>query len=202
MAKRKEENYDALPTTVRASATTLLKDLGVSDDQWDALIIGDGSATSRNQASAWTSVVIDRESGLRKTLCGGMNTGSSYLAELLPYVQAVTWYVEGPGSTYLKAKQFRCLTDTVNIHIITDSKSIAQQGKKEMRVKSYKQYWNLLEAMETEGFKISWHWIGRCETALNRFCDYVSGEIRQKIKTILTTSEPSNCNVYDLNPNN
>lgn len=183
-----------------ASTDELLLNLGVPPEAWDVLIVGDGSGTSWNAACGWTAVLVDRELRLRKDLHGGMNAGTSYLAELMPYVQTLAWYVEGPGRARLLDKLTKDINARVNVHIVTDSEIVAKQGEGKASRRKGRPYWAMIEALEQNGLCIRWHWQKRQALGLNRLCDYMAGLCRRSVEVITAVTPPEGTSIYSFNP--
>ncbi len=177
-----------------------MRSLGVEDSAWDVLIVGDGSGTTWNNSCGWASVLIDKKLRLRKELHGAMNFGTSYLAELMPYVQALSWYVEGPGRNLLHEKLMISPAAAVKIHIITDSETVAKQGQGRANRRCGHYYWQMFEAIQESGFEIGWHHLGRTKLSLNCLCDYLAGTCRKSIDVVTAVTTPPGTTAYDFNP--
>jgi ribonuclease HI len=148
-------------------------------------------------------VLIDRHNDVRKVFSGAMNCGTISIAESMPYVHALLWYVEHGGKQTRKR-----LARQINVHIVTDSQFLVNTGNKlKNRTKMMTDIeknvavWAALVSFEKLGFKIHWHWKPRESTALNVYCDLVSRNNRLQIAEL---SEPNvdgeQINVNDLNP--
>lgn len=183
-----------------ASTDEVLRNLGVPPEAWDVLIVGDGSGTGWNASCGWTGILVDRELRLRKDLHGAMNAGTSYLAELMPYVQALGWYVEGPGRARLLDKLSKEAGARVNIHVITDSEIVAKQGAGRASRRKGRPYWAMIEALETFGLNIFWHWQKRQALGLNRLCDYMAGLCRRSVDAVTAVGPPEGTTIYSFNP--
>lgn len=186
--------------SISVPATQILQQFGVEPNAWDVLIVGDGSGTGWNNACGWSCVLVDRMLGLRKGLYGGMNAGTSYLAELIPYVQALSWYMDGPGRARLYDKMTAAPGALVHVHIVTDSEIVSRQGSGTAGRRKGRPYWSLIEAIEGEGYEIHWHWKGRNGLELNRLCDHMAGTCRKSLEAILAVQPPEGTTVYSYNP--
>ena len=189
--------HEKLEPSITATTIKILEEFGVPPAAWDVLIVGDGSGTGWNNSCGWASILIDKRSQLRKSLLGGMNAGTSYLAELLPYVQALSWYIDGPGRALLADKRAADLTATVNVHIITDAEVVARQGSGKISRRKGRPYWAMMEALEDNGFTFSWHWLKRSKIELNQLCDYLASLSRQSIGQVTGVQLPYS--LYDYN---
>jgi ribonuclease HI len=200
MSGKTPNKFIAPDAGLTVSTTEILQGFGVEPHQWDVLIIGDGSGTTWNASCGWSAVLIDRVLKLRKDLHGGMNAGTSYLAEIIPYVQALTWYADGPGRARrhdLKAADPRAC---VQVHIVTDSEILTRQGELRANRRKGRPYWAMLEAIVQEGYALHWHWLARSTLGLNRLCDYLAGLCRKSMDAMVAATLPAGTSVYDFNP--
>lgn len=180
-----------------ASIQEVLKDLGVATNDWDAVIVGDGSGTGWEHSCGWAAVLIDHYGGYRMEFYGGWNKGTSHIAEIMPYLEALTWYIAGPGSS----KSGR----PVKIHLITDNTNVANCGNRDCDRSTYPWLWSPFVHIERMGYILKWHWVARNRLALNKMADYVSGLCRVeigKLRTRIETDLGANMEelLYDYNP--
>lgn len=200
MPKGKRQPHASLEPTVVASTEEVMRGLGVPPEAWDVLVVGDGSGTGWNAACGWAAVLVDRELRLRKDLHGGMNAGTSYLAELFPYVQALSWYVEGPGRARLLDRLAADPAARVRVHVVTDSEIVARQGSGKASRRKGRPYWAMLEALEEAGLETHWHWVARSRLGLNRLCDFMAGACRRSVDAVTAVGPPAGTTVYSFNP--
>ncbi len=165
---------------------------GIADD-WDVLVVGDGSGQGWNDPCGWSSVLVDRHARGRKLFYGAMNLGTSGLAELIPYVQAMAWYEAGHGARR-RAKLDRPI---LHVAIVTDCKSIADQGnqilsgaKELASVRAHRPFWVALLDYERAGYAFSFRWVARAQSALNAYCDNVAGRSRIAVDAIKDVQLP------------
>lgn len=156
-----------------ATLQEVLQDLGVGNSDWDAVIVGDGSGTGWENSCGWSSVLVDHYGAYRVGFWGGWNKGTSHIAEIMPYIEALTWYVAGPG----RSKNGK----PVKIHLITDNANVANCGNRVNDRGVYPWLWASFVHIERMGYILKWHWVARNRLALNRFADYVSGLSRIEI---------------------
>lgn len=197
--KPKKKFTETADPNYSASSTEVLKQLGVEEDEWDVMLVGDGSGTTWNSPCGWASILIDKELGLRKTMFGAMNAGTSYLAELVPYVQALAWYTEGPGKARLADLRLVHPHAKLKVHVVTDNATVAAQGQGRASRRKGAFYWSMIESLEENGYAIYWHWKGRSEIGLNRLCDYLAGESRRSLLALAPIEPPSKTTAYDYN---
>ena len=189
--RKKAEQLPIDPLTL-APLQTVLDHLGVSKNDWDVVLVGDGSGSTWQAGCGWAAVLIDRESKQRRVFFGAMSCGTVNLSELLPYLQAIMWY-DNAKNEWLKTTP----KTPVKIHVITDSKYTADAGNKLIPRKANKEIWAALDVVVQKGYHITWHWMGRSETGLNMLADHLSKLCRT---TLGKVSVPDGTNVYAFNP--
>jgi len=201
--KRRRKPLDPLAA---ATLDDVLADLGVTD--WDVVLVGDGSGTGWSKACGWAAVLHDRATSLRQVFLGGLNHGTNYLAELLPYIHALLWYTRGPGKSRLHERIMRQPGSCLMVHIITDSEILASQGNGKAGRKENEELWLALDRMASKGYKLVWHWVARDRLGLNQLTDHMSREsrltidlvIEEAIKRISVVKPPEGTSIYDYNP--
>jgi len=169
--------------------------------QWDLALIGDGSGSSWMHGCGWAGVLIDRFTKGRRLFYGGMNVGSINLAELMPYMHALSWYHENFGRDRLK----RADHGVLHVHIITDSQVICQHGSKinaGQNPSSNRSAWACMAQFIKEGYILHYHHIPRCTVALNVVADKVAGVSRLTLQGIELQDKETReqLSIYDYNP--
>ena len=165
----------------------LLDHLGI--DQWDLLLVGDGSGNTWDYACGWACVAIEKQSMDRQVLSGSMNRGTNNVAELMAYVHALTWYVA-------RVRNDTGDIDPRTVHVLTDSEYVAktgQAGYPALRRKN-KMLWTAVEMAQRQAIYLRWHHLDRATTALNRYADYIAGEARKAAIEPSTIEDPSQYN--------
>ena len=100
------------------SLESLVEHLGIQN--WDAIVIGDGSGSTWQKPCGWAAVLIDKYSGVRKLSFGAASPGTSIVSEILPYLFALNWYTskDGPGPVRLTEK--RTKGKKIKVHVVSD----------------------------------------------------------------------------------
>ena len=167
-------------------------------------MVGDGSGTDWKNACGFSAVLIDHYGNYRSSFHGSLNTGTNQLAELMPYLHAMTWYASGPGKARLEDRlaSWRPSSDRtsqpgVKIHIITDNKNLANQGNYLAARKAYSWIWKSFDELTAMGYQFKWHWLPRMKLGLNRLVDFMSGRCRLEMEKI---ELPPDMSIYDFNP--
>jgi len=191
-----------LSKTDNETLEALLERLNISPTEWDLLLIGDGSGSNWNFECGWGCVSIQSDTLARKAWYGAMSSGTVNFAEIMAYIQPLTWYVhreqqmrkEGFGSTYR------------NVHILTDSRYVQKQGERgDARGKlKNKALWQLFKSFSSQGIIVHWHWIPRESVELNQFADRLSKGARlllkgQDLQTKVEEKAKPPRSVYDFN---
>jgi hypothetical protein len=147
---------------------------GMQIEQWDLVLIGDGSGSGWNAACGWCSMLIDRKTRGRRIFHGGMNLGSVNVAESMPYIQAMAWY-----DAYQRDKHQQL--GSTHVHIITDSQTVAQwlnaasdvtrpiPGGSGTVLGSY------IREMCRKGYIFHNHWARRMSNQVNWAADLIAG---------------------------
>ena len=116
----------------------------------------------------------------REVWAGAMNRGTVNLAELIAYVQPLTWIVNQEQERVKAGGSRRA----VRIHVVTDSQYCVTQGEVAAGLMNKNALlWAAVAAMRREGLVVTWHHIHRDDAALNSFCDELSKIARQRIES-------------------
>ncbi len=148
---------------------------------WDLFIIGDGSGSGWNSACGWAGCLCDHQSHARRFFWGGMNLGSVNCAESMPYMQALTWFDAVYGKERLKARGH------LNVHVLTDSQTIATWGNRAMSPegtlpRSNIAIWAPMREYRRLGYHCQFYWAARSTTQLNWASDLIAALCRQEIQ--------------------
>jgi hypothetical protein len=179
-SKRQAPPKAHLPVDGIPTLAELLKHCNI--DNWDAVIIGDGSGQGWKMGAGWASVLIDRASAARKLFYGGLNTGTVTLGELLPYLHALSWYTgkDGPGTHRRKEKL--ALGKQMQVHIVTDSQIIAMAGNNPESRNTHQELWKAFDEYRARGFVITFHFVDRARVNMNVLVDEVARQARVDIE--------------------
>lgn len=150
---------------------------------WDLLLVGDGSGSGWAQGCGWATTLVDRHTHDRWQFVGAMNMGSINLAELMPYLHALTWYHANGGR-----QRIHELGRPLAVHVITDSQVIYQQGEAVAKLdqplpKVQEAQWAAMRQLTHMGYMLHYHWLERCTTALNWAADLLAGMSRKSLQS-------------------
>lgn len=89
----------------------LLEHFKIDSHEWDALIVGDGSATTWDKEAGWGSILIQRDQDLVMPFYGGMSNGTNNMAEIMAMLHPLMYLSQ---HAEIKAGGY-------SVHVITDS---------------------------------------------------------------------------------
>ena len=186
----------------REALEDMLERLGIED--WDWLLIGDGSGSNWNYQCGWAAVSIDRLTLHRDVWAGVMSRGTVNFAEMMAYLQPLNWYAAEEDRRRKKGKTTRIR----QVHIITDSMYCQEQGRsRNLMPHRNGSLWQVFESFQRQGIMLNWHWNERDDVELNRYVDALSKAARILMKendvqkmVELDASGRVRFTVYDFNP--
>lgn len=171
-------------STTIANLEQLITDLKLQD--FDLLLIGDGSGMIATTPCGWCVTEYDRKTGQVHGHLGGANGGTNNYAELMPYVHALWAYHTRHGGNSLVPVFARVL-------IVSDSEVTVRCGNKTYGRKANGALWSAIEWFENNGYEIRWHHVLRNSNAFSAFADRVAGATRKLIDEFRQlATEPQN----------
>lgn len=172
-------------------------------DQWDLLLLGDGSGLNHTIGAGWGCLLIQREYNARQMFYGACNVGTNTMSELMPYLHAFLWYHPEHGRRLLHD---RC-GQTIKVHIVTDNKAIAIASTKDRltKNKSHRELWAVLETLKHRGYDITFHWVPRNQIDTHIFVDELSRQSRYALDNVFDTTVkklklPADFSAYSVCP--
>lgn len=173
--------------------------------EWDLLLIGDGSGSNWGYPVGWGCVSIEKRTMKRHVWTGGMSLGTVNFAEMMAYLQPLTFYV-----SYLdeRRKKYKEKRQAQQIHIITDSEYCKNQGRSsDLSPNRNGSLWRIFDDFQRQGLFLNWHWAPREDVGLNIFADALSKASRSLFKDYdpeemaeLLVGQPDRRTIYDINP--
>lgn len=175
---RKRRRDAAASPTVGASLHALLNRLRITD--WDFLVVGDGSGSTWGFPAGWAAVSVANRTFARKVWWGAVSDGTVNFAEIMAYMQFLTWLGAREDDRRAAGKRRR----VVHVHIITDSQYVSNTGAKTTRfdVKKNSVLWAAFDVLARQGIVLHWHWLARETTELNSYVDKLSKLARGRLK--------------------
>lgn len=133
--------------------------------------------------AGWGATLVERLTRARRTFYGGVNVGSVNMAELMPYLHALTWFDAKFGSDRL-----RRAGGALYVHVLTDSDVTVGSARKalvEGRLpKSQPALWAAMQQFQRRGYLMHFHWIPRESVNLNWLADRLATLSRTAVKQI------------------
>jgi ribonuclease HI len=142
-------------------------------NDWDFLIIGDGSATTWQHEAGCASVLVERGRGPYprcRMFAAAFSCGTNIVAEMMAAVHPLLWL----GSQAWKG--FR------RVHVLTDCEMVAKCGNKTMTMNANRELWFLLHAFEHRGMIVRYHWIPRDILQANQLAHAMANRARRWAK--------------------
>jgi ribonuclease HI len=174
-------------------------------ENWDLLLIGDGSGSTWKRECGWGCVSIERETFERRAWYGAMSHGTVNLAEAMAYLQPLMWYADRELDNRARGGKVVCR----RAHIITDSSYLANGNNRHRSARQGKRngpLWDAFGQFGSHGILLHWHWFGRDVLELNRLADRLSKDARLHLKAQDLTAaavapfQPARNSIYDFNP--
>lgn len=178
------------------SLDKLMQALELPDD-WDLLLVGDGSGHTWQMHCGWGCVSVRRKDMSREVWHGAMNYGSVNLAELMAYMQPMSWFYR----ELCEAGQWNKL---YKVQILTDSTYVVNQLSDRCHTRSLAG--ELLYSLKHRGVLCQASYIPRDSIGLNMVADILSKESRKTLQASpiaeeTTSSRFEGCDsIYAVNP--
>lgn len=178
------------PAAVSAKSTMpSLRDIlrNFKIDNWDLLLIGDGSGSSGDRPIGWACIAIDRAEIGRRVFHGAANFGTVNNAELMAYLLPLTWYLNKNNEQ--KGR---------DVHIITDSTYTTRVGGG-LNSAANTAFYAVYRQFERCGLRLHWHWLNRNSIALHALADDISRVSRVGFTEAATVCHDKISRVCELN---
>lgn len=166
---------------------------------WDFVLFGDGSGSHWQHAIGWACVSIHRATGHYTSWCGAANYGTVNMAEILAYMQPLTFIEASEATRAERTGRKRA----VNVHIFTDSEYCRDTGNSRNRLlRRNSALWRMYDAFQRQGIILHWHWMRRETSALNRYVDQLSKLCRMLMKNsnVVDDAAKATAPPKELNP--
>lgn len=163
----------------------LLKKINVNQDDWDLLLVGDGSGTVWQNAMGWASTLIFRN-GNRRLFRGSCNAGSNNVAEMIAYVHPLLWLTSNKTPLDLSRPE------AYQVHVVTDSLYVVQGINRTIIPNSNYMLWNALWASEGYNLKLIAHHVHKDVLALNRLAHNEANAARKQEQKLIFEERTKN----------
>lgn len=173
------------PVDLRGAPLDDVLDFFQVPEDADALMVGDGSGQRWTSACGWAVTVIDLFTKQRELVLGAWSHGTSQVAEVVPYFQALWWYhAAGPGAQDLG----RALTGTArerHIHVVSDNENVVKQGRGDHKRKKNAPAWAGIDQLCRMGnYQLHFHFVGRDVLDLNALADHAAREAARALNEL------------------
>lgn len=151
----------------------LIGELGLSAENFDYVLLGDGSGTVVGAPCAWHVFVIELKDGVEretKVYGGGLTSGTNNVAELMPYIMAL-WQINPAG-----------LQRQVRVLIVSDSEVTVRCGGGQYERRANAGLWASISWFESNGCHLTWKHVPRNSNPYNKSCDKRAGVVRSAMK--------------------
>jgi ribonuclease HI len=158
-------------------------------NDWEMVLIGDGSGTGWQGGCGWASVSVVRRPSRRlpgeidwvgHLWQGGMNAGTSNVAELMAYVAPLLWY----QTTFDDLRER-------HVHIFSDSQYVVGSADPAKRRRQNGVLIQAFHHLRGAGLCLHWHWMKRNTTRLHRLMDDASRRARLQVEAGALRRKPS-----------
>lgn len=146
----------------------LAEQLAVRD--FDLMLAGDASGNTADRPCGFACVAYDRRAGMSIVHRGGFNHGTVNMAELMPYVHALWFFVS-------TNKKFDV---PCRVLIVSDSEVTVRQGTRQYVRNGNACFWAAIDWFEKIGFQFEWRHVYRNTNPMNAHCDEIAGQVRKQ----------------------
>lgn len=153
----------------------LLKFYRIKPEDWDAILVTDGSGTTWEHSIGWAATLITKESFKRTVFSGSMSHGTVNTAEIMAVLHPLLW---------LTAHKQGVRTGGCKLHVMSDSKYVVDSLKHTdpiviSQTKANRELWVAVEIARRYGIVISSHFMHRDQIDLNRFAHDLANMCRR-----------------------
>lgn len=158
----------------------LLRHFRIKNDQWNGVLVTDGSGTTWEHASGWAATLIFNDSFERMVFSGSMSHGTVSTSEIMAVLHPLLW---------LTANKRGVRTGGFHLHVISDSQYVVNSLKISDPIivnntKANRELWVAIEVARRYGIVIHSHFMHRDKVDLNRFAHDLANQCRRSQKEI------------------
>ena len=145
----------------------------------DLALVGDGSGATWKIGGGWACLAVHTgPKPFHKLFYGSLYPGTVNIAELLPYVHALGWYISDNGPAADELKRVR---RPLAVHVFSDSEVTCRIGNG-ARAKSNVLWWGALREIRQWGLEVRFHHAPRTVISANILTDAVSRAARLRLQ--------------------
>ena len=145
-----------------------------SKDEHDLILAGDGSGTTHGKPCGWFVSSYDCVDDCVFFHSGARSDGTSNVAELLPYIQALESY-------HARKAARKALT---RVLIISDSELTVGHGSRQYSRNTNLALWSSMDWFESNGYRLTWRHTPRNKFLPTTLADLMARSLRQSIEVV------------------
>jgi len=172
---------------------SLRRYLGIKKDEWDVIIIGDGSGTTWEKEMGWGSVLIRSDTFERKAFYGAMSHGTNNMGEMMAVLQPLMFLTQAKSGVK---------PGGLKVHVISDSEYVVN-GLAKMDpiwihdLKTNRELWMAMHMTRRKGLLIKSHHIPRDIIDLNKLSHNLANMAR---RSQIQVRKDFDEDIYKANP--
>ena len=152
-----------------------LKEFQIPED-WDILLIGDGSGSTYQAGIGWAGIMLDRASGRFITIAGAQTNGTVTIAEIYPYWQLLRYH------RYQMHKKSR--DKPYKVFAFCDNKGVVSCANDEEDPSTNLDYWVAFKLIKTPFYQTQFTHLPRDSNYLHNLVDQISVSAREYIQNL------------------
>ena len=161
----------------------LLRYYEIGANDWDYLIIGDGSGQTWKDAIGWGATLICKFDGSRKVFYGAMSSGTNNTAELHTVLHPLSYLANNIN--------WEDRPDGIKVHVISDSEYVANGLNKDNPIwvaglAANRELWMAIHMTRRRGIHIIGHHLPRNSVDLAELGHQLANASRKRIIGVLT----------------
>lgn len=150
-------------------------------DNWDLLLVGDGSGSRPGRPTGWACVAYDKERKSKTLWYGASNSGSNNAAECSAYIAPLVDYQNRVADSGVQRLR--------RVVIVSDSEYTVKLINCSARPKKNQIYWGVFNSARSSGLLVGAHWLRREASIANSIADRVSKEARLALSKNLDVAD-------------
>lgn len=150
----------------------------IPDNGWEAIIVGDGSATQWHKPAGWGSVLIQRYVAQRQLFWGGLSHGTNNVAELMALLHPLLYLANSDEADTVREGGYR-------VHLLSDSEYVINnlpritEAAWASSLSKNRELWLALHGCCRRGFVLQGHHLPRDRIDLQQLCHRLANTARR-----------------------
>lgn len=152
----------------------------IAPDEWEAIIVTDGSGTTWTNEFGWAAILVSNDSLIRVPFYGGGSHGSNNVAELMAVLHPLLFLTANDAAKSALPTGFR-------VHIFSDSEYVVAgiNAGRLYPTKRNTEIWSAIHAVRRQGFFLIAHHIPRDTLGLNKIAHELANIGRKAMQPAL-----------------